>query len=77
MLNFHKDGETHHDNDSLSIGVDKIWYTLFDLITAPATITAPPDFLLYFHLSSSTWRSFSWLFTLFSLIITHLTILWH
>ena len=37
----------------------------------------PPDFLLYFHLSSPIWRSFSWLFTLFSLIIAHLTIFWH
>ena len=25
---------------------------VFDLITAPALITAPPDFLLYFHLLS-------------------------
>ena len=33
--------------------------TIFDLITAPALITAPsPDFLLYFHLLSPTWRSF-------------------
>ena len=50
--------------------------TVFDLITAPALITAPPpdflftltyyrprndlfpDFLLYFHLLSPTWRSF-------------------
>ena len=37
----------------------------------------PPDFLLYFHLLSPTWRSFSWLFTLFSIIIAHLTIFWH
>ena len=31
-------------------------YTVFDLITAPALITAapPPDFLLYFHLLSPT-----------------------
>ena len=29
-------------------------YTIFDLITAPALITAPPDFLLYFHLSLPT-----------------------
>ena len=35
--------------------------TVFDLITAPALITAPPP----------------WLFTLFSLIIAHLTIFWH
>ena len=33
-----------------------MWYTLFNLITAPALITAPP------------------LFTLFLLIISHLTI---
>ena len=33
-----------------------------------------PDFLLYFHLLSPTSRSLSWLFTLFSLIITHFTI---
>ena len=35
------------------------WYTVFDLIIAPALITAPPpDFLLYFHLSWPTWQSF-------------------
>ena len=51
--------------------------TVFDLITAPALITAPNDFLLYFHLLWPTWQSFSWLFTLFSLIIAHLTIFWH
>ena len=32
-------------------GVNK--NTVFDLITAPALITAPPDFLLHFHLLSS------------------------
>ena len=29
-------------------------HTVFDLITAPALITPPPDFLLYFHLLSPT-----------------------
>ena len=57
------------------MGVEGAEDTLFHLITAPALITAPPDFLLYFHLLSPTWRSYSWLFTLFSLIIAHLTIL--
>ena len=40
------------------LGLNKCWATVFDLITAPALITAPPppDF------------------TLFSLIIGHLTI---
>ena len=52
-------------------------YTVFNLITAPALITAPTDFLLYFHLLSPTWQSFSWLFTLFWLIIAHLTIFSH
>ena len=34
-------------------------YTVFDQISAPTLITAPhPDFLLYFHLLSLTWRSF-------------------
>ena len=48
-------------------------YTVFDLITAPALMTAPsdfivtyycplddlfPDFLLYFHLLFQPWRSF-------------------
>ena len=33
----------------------QISYTVFDLITAPALITAPPlDFLFYFHLLSPT-----------------------
>ena len=42
--------------------------TVFDLITAPALITAPFDFLLDFHLLSPTWRSFSWLLLYFHLL---------
>ena len=34
-------------------------HTVFHLITTPALITAPTDFLLYFHLLAPTWRSFS------------------
>ena len=34
-------------------------YTVFDQISDPTLITGPhPDFLLYFHLLSPTWRSF-------------------
>ena len=42
----------------------------------PCPHSRPHDFLLYFHLLLPTWRSLSWLFTLFSVIITHLTIFW-
>ena len=59
---------------SPALFLEYITITVFNLITAPALITAPPDFLLYFHLLSPTWRSFSRLFTLFSLIIAHLVI---
>ena len=40
-------------NITISI-IEEIPNTVFDLITAPALITAPPDFLLYFHLLSPT-----------------------
>ena len=43
----------------------------------PSWPPPPPQHLLYFHLLSPTWRSFYWLFTLFSLIIAHLAIFWH
>ena len=38
----------------LFLGVYALTYTVFDLITAPALITALIDFLLYFHLLSPT-----------------------
>ena len=51
-------------------------HTVFDLITAPAPITAPLDFLLYItyyrHLTI-----FFLTFYFISLIIAHLTIFWH
>ena len=43
-------------------------YTVFDLITAPVLITAPPNFLLYFHSLSPTCQSF---FQTFYFIFTY------